>query len=117
MNIIVIIHLTCRLINITFNRSFTSIILINIFYIELKIFLGSFECECLYAGVWEQSIVVLTNSGRLQVVTLQGTVKQNIETDGQPITLSLTRYFMTISTITGLLQLWDLSRRYTVTIE
>ncbi|CAH1389189.1 unnamed protein product [Nezara viridula] len=72
---------------------------------------GSFECECMYAGVWEQSIVVLTNSGRLQVVTLQGTVKQNIETDGQPITLSLTRHFMTISTITGLLQLWDLSRR------
>ncbi|KAF6215141.1 hypothetical protein GE061_009892 [Apolygus lucorum] len=73
--------------------------------------IGSFTCECISAGIYEQSLVVLTSKGKIEVLTLQGTVKQSIETDGQPITLSLTGHFMTVSTITGILQVWDLSRR------
>ncbi|BES89280.1 Hypothetical protein NTJ_02087 [Nesidiocoris tenuis] len=73
--------------------------------------IGSFACECVAAGIYEQSMVVLTTAGKIEVLTLQGTTKQLIETDGQPITLSLTGHFMTVSTVTGILQVWDLSRR------
>ncbi|CAB0019975.1 unnamed protein product [Nesidiocoris tenuis] len=59
---------------------------------------GSFACECVAAGIYEQSMVVLTTAGKIEVLTLQGTTKQLIETDGQPITLSLTGHFMTVST-------------------
>ncbi|XP_014248149.1 intraflagellar transport protein 140 homolog [Cimex lectularius] len=73
--------------------------------------MGSFSCECVAAGVWNNNLIVLTMTGKIEVLTLQGTVKQYVDTDGQPITLSLTSNFMTISTMTGTLQVWDLSRR------
>uniref|UniRef100_A0ABL0EJ54 Anaphase-promoting complex subunit 4 WD40 domain-containing protein n=1 Tax=Rhodnius prolixus TaxID=13249 RepID=A0ABL0EJ54_RHOPR len=73
--------------------------------------IGSFSCECVTAGVWDQNIIVLTINSKIQILTLQGTVKQYVDIDGQAITLSLTGYYMTVSTITGVLQIWDLSRR------
>ncbi|KAL1124430.1 hypothetical protein AAG570_001058 [Ranatra chinensis] len=73
--------------------------------------IGSFACECTAAGVWDQSVIVLTATGKVQVLTLQGTIKQTIETDGQAITLNVNGHYATISTMSGMLQVWDLSRR------
>lgn len=89
----------------------------NIKEIFLNMFLiGSFSCEVETAVIYEQSIVVLgTHSGgKIQIHTLQGTIKQTLDCDGQPICLTLTKCYLTIATINGMVQLWDLSRRWVV---
>ncbi|XP_046687585.1 intraflagellar transport protein 140 homolog [Homalodisca vitripennis] len=72
--------------------------------------IGSFGCQVDSAVLYEQSLVVASTS-KLQVHTLQGTVKQTLDCDGQAISLSLTGHFLTVATINGILHMWDLSRR------
>lgn len=79
-------------------------------YLHKLLCLGSFGCEVETAVLYEQSLVVMGQS-KLQIHTLQGTVKQTLDTDGQPISLTLTNNYLTVATINGILHLWDLSRR------
>lgn len=77
---------------------------------------GTFKCECEFAIIYEQSLVILPNSGqqnsKLLVCTFQGTIKQNLDCDGQPIAIHLNNCYLVAATIIGMLQIWDLSRRY-----
>lgn len=82
-------------------------------YLHKLLCLGSFGCEVEAAVLYEQSLVVMGQS-KLQIHTLQGTVKQTLDTDGQPISLTLTNNYLTVATINGVLHLWDLSRRSVV---
>ncbi|XP_054283383.1 intraflagellar transport protein 140 homolog [Macrosteles quadrilineatus] len=72
--------------------------------------MGSFNCEVESAVMYEQSLVTLSDA-KLQVRTLQGTVKQTLDTEGQPITVSLTNHYLAVATISGYIHLWDVSRR------
>ena len=78
-------------------------------------FLGTFNCECDSVLVYEQSLIILPSTlfqnGKLLISTFQGTVKQNLDVDGQPIATHLNDCYLVTATIIGMLQVWDLSRR------
>ncbi|XP_065211838.1 intraflagellar transport protein 140 homolog [Planococcus citri] len=77
--------------------------------------LGTFNSECESLVIYEQSLVILPSSvlqnGKLLICTFQGTVKQNLDCDGQPIAIHLNQSYLIAATIIGMLQIWDLSRR------
>uniref|UniRef100_A0A1B6C8A4 Intraflagellar transport protein 140 homolog n=1 Tax=Clastoptera arizonana TaxID=38151 RepID=A0A1B6C8A4_9HEMI len=75
--------------------------------------IGSFPCEVDTAVIHEQSIIVVGthNEVKIQIHTLQGTIKQTLDCDGQPICMTLTKCYLTVATINGIIQIWDLSRR------
>ena len=74
---------------------------------------GSFPCESESAVLHEGSVFAIEGSN-IQVRSLQGTVKQTLsftESDGEPIGLDVCGNFLVTATITGMIKLWDLSRR------
>ncbi|XP_068236628.1 intraflagellar transport protein 140 homolog isoform X1 [Palaemon carinicauda] len=75
--------------------------------------IGSFPCESESAVLHEGSVYAIEGNN-IQVRSLQGTVKQTLtfsEGDGQPIGLDVCGNFLVTATITGMIRLWDLSRR------
>lgn len=77
-------------------------------------FPASFPCEAESAVLHEGSIYAIEGNN-VQVRSLQGTVKQTLnftESEGQPIGLDACGNFLVVSTINGVIKLWDLSRRY-----
>lgn len=72
---------------------------------------GSFNCECENIQLYEQSLIVLELKGHVLIMTFQGTVKQTLDCDSTPIGLHLNKAYLVIYTISGVVHLWDLTRR------
>ncbi|CAH0395649.1 unnamed protein product [Bemisia tabaci] len=73
--------------------------------------IGTFTCEVETAFIKGQDLIVLNSANKILVYTFQGTIKANIECNGQPISIDLNNEFLVVCTITGFLYVWDLSRR------
>ncbi|XP_072337471.1 LOW QUALITY PROTEIN: intraflagellar transport protein 140 homolog [Scyliorhinus torazame] len=74
---------------------------------------GSFPCDSCVLAVHEESIYTV-EPNRVQVRTLQGTVKQLLvfnETEGSPCHLHICGNFLVVGTDTSHLKVFDLSRR------
>ncbi|KAG7492049.1 hypothetical protein MATL_G00010380 [Megalops atlanticus] len=74
---------------------------------------GSFPCESQALAMHEESIYTV-EPNRVQVRTLQGTVKQLLvfsEAEGNPMLLSVCGNFLAVGTDTAHFKLFDLSRR------
>ncbi|KAJ8245793.1 hypothetical protein GJAV_G00260380 [Gymnothorax javanicus] len=74
---------------------------------------GSFPCESQALAMYEENIYTV-EPNRVQVRTLQGTVKQLLsfsEVEGNPILLSVCGAFLAVGTDTAHFKLFDLSRR------
>ncbi|XP_066546422.1 intraflagellar transport protein 140 homolog [Amia ocellicauda] len=74
---------------------------------------GSFPCESLVLAMHEENIYTV-EPNRVQVRTLQGTVKQLLafsEVEGTPALLNVCRTFLAVGTDTMHVKVFDLSRR------
>ncbi|XP_069036914.1 intraflagellar transport protein 140 homolog isoform X2 [Lepisosteus oculatus] len=74
---------------------------------------GFFPCESLVLAVHEDNIYTV-ELNRVQVRTLQGTVKQLLafsEAEGTPLLLSVCKTFLAVGTDTAHIKVFDLSRR------
>ncbi|XP_064178375.1 intraflagellar transport protein 140 homolog isoform X2 [Anguilla rostrata] len=74
---------------------------------------GSFPCESQTLAMYEENIYTV-EPNRVQVRTLQGTVKQLLvfsEVEGNPVLLSVCGSFLAVGTDTAHFKLFDLSRR------
>ena len=82
----------------------------------LSHYTGTFNSECESLVIYEQSLIILPSAilqnAKLLICTFQGTIKQNLDCDGQPIAVHLNQSYLIAATIIGMLQIWDLSRRY-----
>ncbi|KAG8433191.1 hypothetical protein GDO86_017467 [Hymenochirus boettgeri] len=74
---------------------------------------GSFSCESPVLVVHEENIYTV-ETNRVQIWTLQGTVKQLLpfsETEGNPCMLDICGHFLAVATDTAHFKIFDLSRR------
>ncbi|XP_022095457.1 intraflagellar transport protein 140 homolog isoform X2 [Acanthaster planci] len=74
---------------------------------------GTFSTESNLVCLYEQNAYT-TEPGKIQVRTFQGTVKQLIplnETEGEPATMDITGHFLVVTTTTGFVKVFDVSRR------
>ncbi|KAJ8364162.1 hypothetical protein SKAU_G00129930 [Synaphobranchus kaupii] len=74
---------------------------------------GSFPCESQAVAMYEENIYTV-EPNRVQVRTLQGTVKQLLvfsEVEGNPVLLNVCGTFLAVGTDTAHFKLFDLSRR------
>ncbi len=78
-------------------------------------FTGTFNCECETVLIYELSLIILpsssTQGNKILITTLQGTVKQTLDSDGRPVMIYLNQNYLVAATMIGILQIWDVSRR------
>ncbi|ESO81986.1 hypothetical protein LOTGIDRAFT_223604 [Lottia gigantea] len=74
---------------------------------------GTFQTEAMMICLYEQNVYTIEQN-KVQVRTFQGTVKQIlsfIDMEGVPIYLDICGNYLTVATDTGLVRVYDLSRR------
>lgn len=82
-------------------------------YIFFHFTTGTFNTESPIFTMYDQNVYTL-DSGKVQVRTFQGTVKQLLgftENEGEPKCLDVTNNFLVVGTDSGVVKLYDLSRR------
>ncbi|XP_033630790.1 intraflagellar transport protein 140 homolog [Asterias rubens] len=74
---------------------------------------GTFTTDCRIVCLYEQNAYT-TEPGKIQVRNFQGTVKQLItlnEMEGEPVTMDISGHFLVVTTTTGFIKVYDVSRR------
>ncbi|CAK9817048.1 Intraflagellar transport protein 140 homolog [Anthophora quadrimaculata] len=73
----------------------------------------SFSCDTEKLLIYEHTLIILTPTV-IQLRSMEGTVIQMLPTlpeEGEPITMDLTRQYLTVASLNGILKIWDLSKR------
>lgn len=78
---------------------------------ELPTVVGMFSCDVQEACIYDRIVIVSESSGKLQIRTFQGTVKQTLDIESPTVCLSLNTCYLTTVTISGVIHIWDLNRR------
>lgn len=63
------------------------------------------------ACIYDRIVIVAENSGKLQIRTFQGTIKQTLDIESSIVCLSLNTSYLAIITLSGIIHIWDLNRR------
>ncbi len=70
---------------------------------------GAFQADCEALAVHEH-----IEKDKVQVRTFQGTIKQTLpflEGEGEPVAMDINGNFLVVASVTGVIKVWDLSRR------
>lgn len=78
---------------------------------ELPAMVGMFNCDIQEACVYDRVLIVAENSGKLQIRTFQGTIKQTLDIEAPIVCLSLNTCYLGAATLSGVIHIWDLNRR------
>lgn len=78
---------------------------------ELPTVVGMFTCDVQEACIYDRIVIVAENSGKLQIRTFQGTIKQTLDIESPTVCLSLNTCYLAIVTFSGVIHVWDLNRR------
>lgn len=61
--------------------------------------------------IYDRIVIVAENSGKLQIRTFQGTIKQTLDIESSVVCLSLNTCYLAVITLSGVIHIWDLNRR------
>ncbi|KOC69370.1 Intraflagellar transport protein 140 like protein [Habropoda laboriosa] len=73
----------------------------------------SFSCDTEKLLIYDHTLIILTPAV-IQLRSMEGTVIQMLPAlpeEGEPITMDLTRQYLTVASLNGTLKIWDLSKR------
>lgn len=83
----------------------------NIKSSESPTIVGMFNCDVQEACIYDRIVIVAENSGKLQIRTFQGTIKQTLDIETPVVCLSLNNCYLAAVTLSGIIHIWDLNRR------
>jgi len=83
----------------------------NIKSSELPTIVGMFNCDVQEACIYDRIVIFTENSGKLQIRTFQGTIKQTLNIETPVVCLSLNICYLAAITLAGVIHIWDLNRR------
>ncbi|VVC28777.1 Six-bladed beta-propeller, TolB-like,WD40-repeat-containing domain,WD40 repeat, conserved site,WD40/YVTN [Cinara cedri] len=78
---------------------------------ELPTLVGNFNCDVQEACIYDRVVIVAENSGKLQIRTFQGTIKQTLDIEAPSVCLCLSNCYLAVVTLSGVIHIWDLNRR------
>lgn len=78
---------------------------------ELPSVIGMFNCDVQDACIYDRILVVSENSGKLQIRTFQGTIKQTLDIEAPVVCISMKTCYLAVITLSGVIHIWDLNRR------
>lgn len=70
-----------------------------------------FNCDVQEACLYDRVVIVAENSGKLQIRTFQGTIKQTLDIEAPTVCLCLSNCYLAVVTLSGVIHIWDLNRR------
>lgn len=74
--------------------------------------LATFSCHTEKMLIYEHTLIVLTPM-IIQLRSVEGSIIQTLPTlpeEGEPITMELTRHYLTVASLNGILKIWDLGK-------
>jgi len=78
---------------------------------DLPSVVGMFNCDVQEACIYDRILIVAENSGKLQIRTFQGTIKQTLDIETSVVCLCLNTSYLAVITLSGVIHIWDLNRR------